>query len=305
MKLIIGTRASRLALWQSEHIAQRLRELHPGLEVGLLTLSTRGDRELEKALPEIGGKGLFTAELEAALERGEADLAVHSLKDLPTEPDPRFVLGAIPERASPLEALISRSGLRLNELPRGATVGTSSPRRAAQLRAARPDLRVEGLRGNVPTRIQKALDPDGPYDAILLALAGLERLGLQGQVTEILPPEVVLPAPAQGALAVQARAGDEAVLELLRPLDHRPTRRAVEAERAFLRTLGSGCSLPVGALAVEEGGLLRLRGRVLRPDGSQSITHILQGDDPERLGAALAKAVLAQGAAELLEGAWA
>ncbi|WP_036219726.1 hydroxymethylbilane synthase, partial [Calidithermus chliarophilus] len=186
-----------------------------------------------------------------------------------------------------------------------ATVGTSSPRRAAQLRAARPDLRIESLRGNVPTRIQKALDPGGPYDAILLALAGLERLGLQGQVSEILPPEVVLPAPAQGALAVQARAGDEAVLELLRPLDHPPTRRAVEAERAFLRTLGSGCSLPVGALAVEENGLLRLRGRVLRPDGSQSLTHALEGGDPEQLGAALAEALLAQGAAGLLEGAWA
>lgn len=305
MKLVIGTRGSRLALWQSEHVARRLRELHPGLEVELLTLSTRGDRELEKALPEIGGKGLFTAELEAALERGEADLAVHSLKDLPTEPDPRFTLGAVPERASPLEALISRGGARLAELPRGATVGTSSPRRAAQLRAARPDLRIESLRGNVPTRIQKALDPGGPYDAILLALAGLERLGLQGQVSEILPPEVVLPAPAQGALAVQARAGDEAVLELLRPLDHPPTRRAVEAERAFLRTLGSGCSLPVGALAVEENGLLRLRGRVLRPDGSQSLTHALEGGDPEQLGAALAEALLAQGAAGLLEGAWA
>lgn len=305
MKLVIGTRGSRLALWQSEHVARRLRELHPGLEVELLTLSTRGDRELEKALPEIGGKGLFTAELEAALLEGAADLAVHSLKDLPTEPDPRFTLGAVPERASPLEALVSRGGARLAELPRGTTVGTSSPRRAAQLRAARPDLRIESLRGNVPTRIQKALDPAGPYDAILLALAGLERLGLQGQVSEVLPPEVVLPAPAQGALAVQARAGDEAVLELLRPLDHPPTRRAVEAERAFLRTLGSGCSLPVGALAVEENGLLRLRGRVLRPDGSQSLTHALEGGDPEPLGAALAEALLAQGAAGLLEGAWA
>lgn len=301
-RVVIGTRQSRLALWQAEHIAARLRAFYPTLEVALRPLVTQGDRALDRPLPEIGGKGVFTAELEAALLAGEIDLAVHSLKDLPTAMAAEFTIGAVPERAAPFDALVSRANHTLDELPLGATVGTSSLRRAAQLRAIRPDLRTLSLRGNVPTRLEKLRRPDGPYDAIVLALAGLERLDLAAEVTEVLVPQVMLPAPAQGALAVQCRSGDEAVRALLAPLDHAPTRRAVQAERAFLSGLGSGCSLPVAALATSDEAGLRLTGRVCAPDGSQAIT--VEGaappDGAEELGHALAMQALSQGAAELL-----
>jgi len=270
-KVVIGTRKSRLADWQAEHVAAQLRTLHPKLEVSLRYVVTQGDRVTDKPLPEIGGKGLFTAELEAELSNGDIHLAVHSLKDLPTSLDPIFTIGAVPMRASPYDALLSRAGHRFADLPSGALIGTSSLRRVAQIKAARPDLHTAMLRGNVPTRIDKAYLPDSPYDAIVLAQAGLDRLGLADKITEILDPSLMLPAPAQGALGIQCRANDTDTLALLAPLDYLPTRIAVEAERAFLQALDSGCRLPVAALAQFDGNLLTMTGRVISPDGDQVI----------------------------------
>jgi hydroxymethylbilane synthase len=302
-RFIIGTRQSQLAVWQAEYIADRLRAFHPDLEVALQFFVTQGDRVLDKPLPQIGGKGLFTAELEAALRSGEVDLAVHSLKDLPTDIDPAFTIGAIPERASVHDVLISRAGLNFADLPHGATIGTSSLRRAAQLRAARPDIHIESLRGNVPTRVQKALATDGQYDAIVLAEAGLDRLNLRDPITETLPIDLMLPAPAQGALAVQCRADDADTLHALRPLNHAETRAAIEAERAFLNALDSGCRLPVAALARGNGGNVHLTGRVISLDGSQMIT--VEGtaavSEAVQLGRNLAAQALERGAGVLLD----
>ncbi len=312
--LVIGTRQSRLAVWQAEYVAARLRALYPHLTITLRFIVTHGDRTLDKPLPEIGGKGVFTAELEAALAKADIHLAVHSLKDLPTMSDPAFTLGAIPERASPYDALISGSGARLADLPAGAVIGTSSLRRVAQIKASRPDMQTAMLRGNVPTRIDKALGVDSIYDAIILARAGLERLGLESHLTETLNPEIMLPAPAQGALAVQCRADDSETLNLLSLLDHPPTRLAVEAERAFLQALDSGCRLPVAALAQfrqvdglnsPNGAILHLTGRVIALDGAQTITIQMQANVPDRqsaeaLGMKAAQAAINQGADGLL-----
>ncbi len=265
--LRIGTRRSALALWQAEHVRMLLMESWPHLNVELVPFTTRGDRELGKALPEIGGKGLFTAELEAALREGRIDLAVHSLKDLPTEMPDGLTLAAIPKRADPHDVLISRHGLPLSELPLEPIIGTSSNRRAAQVLLARPDARIQPLRGNVDTRVRKALNPNGPYDAVLLALAGLKRLGLEGKATEVLPFDVMLPAPGQGALGIQCRARDERVLGLLRPLDDAETRAAVVAERAFLEGLGGGCAMPVAALGRVQGRKVFLQGLYVTADG--------------------------------------
>ncbi|HVO42316.1 MAG TPA: hydroxymethylbilane synthase [Aggregatilineales bacterium] len=271
-RLIIGTRGSRLAVWQAEYVARRLQAIEPSMDVSLKYFDTQGDRVQDRPIPQIGAKGLFTQELEEALRIGAVDLAVHSLKDLPTELSPQFVIGAVPERASVHDVLISRSGCTLDELPIGAAVGTSSLRRTAQLKSARPDLNILPLRGNVPARIEKALAGDGPYEAVVLAEAGLERLGLAGSITELLPTDVMLPAPAQGALAVQGRADDRAVLALVARLDHDETRLEVEAERAFLNRLDAGCRLPVAALARWDGASLRLISRVSSLDGTQVIT---------------------------------
>lgn len=307
-RLVIGTRQSKLAVWQAEFIADALRKLYGGLDVSLKFFETHGDLALDKPLPEIGGKGVFTAELESALLSREIDLAVHSLKDLPTDMDSRFAIAAIPERALPFDVLISRDGLSLAALPNGATVGTSSLRRGAQIKAFRPDLQTQSLRGNVPTRIAKAQAADSAYDAIVVAAAGLDRLGMEDAITEILAPEVMLPAPAQGALAVQCLSDEGELLEALSPLDHTATRLAVTAERSFLNALDSGCRLPVAALAWLDGESLSLTGRVASLDGSQVITHWrmapLSGDDGYQaavtLGADLAQMALVEGAAELL-----
>ncbi len=305
-RIVIGTRQSQLAIWQAEYVADRLRVLYPVAEVSLQFFVTHGDRVLDKPLPEIGGKGVFTAELEQALLSGAIDLAVHSLKDLPTDTDSRFTLGAIPERASPFDCLISRSGQALMNLPRGATIGTSSLRRVAQVKAARPDLKTVSLRGNVPTRISKARSADGPYDAAILAHAGLDRLNMADEITEILAPEIMLPAPAQGALAIECRADDTQIQKLLSRLDHAETRLAVEAERAFLNALDSGCRLPVAAWATIDAPILHLIGRVASLDGSQVITvrDEVSPADQERavaLGKQLAEAAYAQGAGDLLD----
>jgi hydroxymethylbilane synthase len=279
-----------------------IQEAQSDIEVSVEAFSTKGDRILDTPLPLIGGKGLFTAELESALRRGRIDAAVHSLKDLPTEAPAGLALGAIPARANPADALVSRSGLTLGRLPLGATVGTSSRRRAAQLLNARPDLRIVDIRGNVPTRIRKALDPEGPYDAAVLAYAGLQRLQRLDVISQVLPLALMLPAPGQGALAVQCR-DEVSSLGLLAALDHQPTRAAVTAERSFLAGLGGGCAVPIAAYAHLEGGELLLQGRVAALDGSRQID--VDGRAPaaeaQVLGGRLAGEALALGAARLLE----
>src|SRR5690242_17393930 len=255
----LGTRGSKLARWQTDHVREALLRAWPALEAQTRIITTQGDRTLDQPLPAIGGKGVFTAELEEALLRGEIDLAVHSLKDLPTTQTPGLTIGAILERADPRDALISREGHTLATLPQGATVGTSSSRRRAQLLHIRPDLHIRDLRGNVDTRIAKALDPDGPYDAIVLALAGVQRLGRAEVVGEMISLETLLPAPGQGALAVQCR-DDEESRALLASLNQAPTALHVTAERAFLAGLGGGCAVPVAAYAWTEGERLHLHG---------------------------------------------
>jgi hydroxymethylbilane synthase len=300
----IGTRGSALARWQTDNVAERLRAAWPGLDVQLTVMTTHGDRVLDTPLPLIGGKGVFTAELEAALRDHTVDFAVHSLKDLPTENPPGLTVGATPERADPRDTLISRAGYTLDTLPHGATIGTSSRRRAAQLLSRRPDLKMADIRGNVDTRIRKALDPDGPYDAILLAAAGLERLGLAGHVSQYLPLDVMLPAPGQASMAVQCRDEAES-LTMLAPVNHLPTALAITAERAFLAGLGGGCSLPIAAFAAVTDGEIHLRGRVNAPDGSEQVDVEARGaatlPDAHALGVELASAALARGVGTILE----
>jgi hydroxymethylbilane synthase len=305
----IGTRSSPLALWQAEHVRQLLARRRPDLEFEIVKITTSGDRMLDTPLPAIGGKGVFTAELEQGLRERSIDLAVHSLKDLPTAPTPGLAIGAVIARADPADALISRGGHSLDSLPRGARVGTSSSRRAAQLLSARPDLQLIDLRGNAGTRLRKALDPSGPYDAILAALAGLDRLGRTEVVSEVFSEEVMLPAPGQGAIAVQCRDEAES-FALLRDIAHAPTDLETTAERAFLEGLGGGCAVPVAARArLGDDGRLHLKGRVLSPDGSKRVDVQADGqvfpDAGGRqtaydLGRRLAEQALAQGAAELL-----
>jgi hydroxymethylbilane synthase len=292
--LTIGTRGSTLARWQTDWVQTQLVAAWPELRCELRLFQTSGDKILNKPLPEIGGKGLFTEELEIALRCGEIDLAVHSLKDLPIDDAPGLTLDAIGEREDPRDVLISRQYHTLAQLSLGARVGTSSLRRSAQLLAARPDLQILSLRGNVDTRLRKAMQ--GEYDAIVLAAAGVLRLGFASHIAEYLSFDVMLPAPGQGAVAVQCRADDHHTIDLLRPIDHTPTRSAVTAERAFLQGLGGGCSAPVAAHAQEN----RLVGLVASKDGTHVIRVSGEGDDPIALGHELAQQALAQGAQELL-----
>jgi hydroxymethylbilane synthase len=305
----LGTRGSELARWQTEYIKTRLEQAWPDKRFEIEIITTRGDVVLDTPLPLIGGKGVFTAELESALREGTIDFAVHSLKDLPTEEPPGLTIGATPERASVHDVLISRGGQGLDALPAGASVGTSSRRRAAQILHRRPDLNMIDIRGNVPTRIAKALDPNGPYDALVLARAGLERLNLLENVTEELSLDVMLPAPGQGALAVQCRDEVESLV-LLQPLNHAATRAAVTVERAFLEGLGGGCSTPVAAYAYMERGQLRLRGRVIGDDGRSLVevlgmANIREPSSPallaRQLGLDMAQRALKQGAGDLLK----
>jgi hydroxymethylbilane synthase len=301
----IGARGSALSLRQAGEIAARLRAVWPDLGVEVVVIATTGDRVLEMPLPLLGGKGVFTEELEAALLDGRMDLAVHSLKDLPTRYAGGLVVGAVPERASVGDVLVSRAGLGLAALPTGATVGTSSPRRSAQLLHARPDLRARSIRGNVDTRLRKALDPAGDYDAVILARAGLERLDRLGVVTEELPLDVVLPAPGQGALAVQCR-DDPAVKEILAPIHHAESALATVAERAFLAGLGGGCSAPVAAYGRFESGELRIDGRVSTTDGRYQVDvrwtgSCLDEATATHAGLLLARQALDAGVAPFLE----
>ncbi len=296
--LTLGSRPSKLARWQTDYVVGLLQSTWPGLACQVVTLVTEGDKKLERPLPEIGGKGVFTAELEAALLAGEIDLAVHSLKDLPVVESPGLCIGAISPRGDGHDVLVSASGKKLAELPQGARVGTSSLRRSAQLLAARPDLAVLPLRGNVDTRLRKALE--GGYDAIVLAAAGIERLGLAQYVTEYLPFEVMLPAPGQGALAMQCRSGDIETQHLLAVIHDLPTARAVAAERAFLFALGAGCSAPVGAYATAQDGGLEMQAMVASTDGRHVVRLAGKGEDSLLLGQELARQALGKGAGELL-----
>ena len=301
--ITFGSRGSALARRQTALVAEMLQKTSPQVITRTVILSTQGDRELTKALPQIGGKGLFTAELEAALRRGEIDLAVHSLKDLPVEETPDLIIGAILPREEPGDVLISRAGYTLAALPPRASVGSSSLRRAAQLRIIQPELQILPLRGNIDTRLAKALAEDGAYDAIVLAAAGLNRLGLERHISQYIPYELMLPAPGQGAIAVQCRANDRAILDQLAQIDHFPTRQAVLAERSFLSALGAGCSLPVAALGRVEGDALTLQGLVASLDGRQVVRVNQQGlaNQPEPAGRELAQKALAHGAQAILE----
>ncbi|MFT4604775.1 MAG: hydroxymethylbilane synthase [Rhodothermales bacterium] len=293
-----GTRTSRLAVWQTDHVLAGLTAAWPSLRVEATPFNTKGDQILDTPLPEIGGKGLFTAELESAIRAGAIDMAVHSLKDLPTSSPPGIVVASVLNRAEPLDALVSRNGQGLMDLPPGAVVGTSSTRRAAQVLKHRPDLQIRSIRGNVPTRLQKVMD--GLYDASILAVAGLVRLGLGEAITERFRPEVMLPAPGQGAIGVQCREDDRELRGVLAAIEDDEARSTTTAERAFLAGLQAGCSSPVGAYARLAGDVLRLEGIVLSLDGRKEIQVRGEGRDPAALGKSLAAEALARGAAGLI-----
>lgn len=299
--LKIATRQSPLALWQAEHIRARLQELHADLQVELVTFVTQGDKILDTPLAKIGGKGLFVKELEAALLDGRADLAVHSMKDVPMALPEGLSLAVICEREDPLDAFVSNSYTSFDELPQGAKVGTSSLRRKSQILKARPDLEIIDLRGNVGTRLSK-LDA-GNYDAIILASAGLKRLGLADRIRHTLKPAVSLPAVGQGALGLECRDRDQAVLDLILPLLHAETDACVRAERAFNAYLEGGCQVPIAGYATLQDGKIAIEGRVGSVDGATLLKAELQGDvnQAEQLGVALAQNLLAQGAGDLLK----
>ena len=304
--LRIATRKSQLALWQAEHVRERLLAEHPGLRVELLPLSTQGDRILDVPLAKIGGKGLFVKELETAMLEGRADLAVHSMKDVPMEFPPELGLGAILAREDPLDAFVSNAYATLDALPEGARGGTSSLRRQCQLRALRPDLRILDLRGNVNTRLRK-LD-DGEYDAIVLASAGLLRLGMAGRIRAHIPATVSLPAVGQGAIGIEIRNDDAALRALLAPLDDADCGDCVRAERAMNRALQGGCQVPIAGFAVIDGaGELWLRGLVGSNDGTRTVRAEARGPraEAERIGAGLGATLLAQGADAILRELWA
>ncbi len=300
-RLRIATRQSALALWQAEHVASRLRAAHPGMDIVLVPMTTRGDQVLDRPLSEIGGKGLFLKELEVAMLEDRADIAVHSLKDVPMDMEPGFAIGAVLERADAADAFISNAYARLDELPVGARVGTSSLRRQAQLRALRPDLELRDLRGNVNTRLAK-LDA-GKYDAIVLACAGLERLGMGDRIRSRLVAPDWLPAVAQGAIAIEQRSGDQRVTDLVAVLDDANTRRCVECERAMNRRLHGSCNVPIAGYCIETEGGLVLYGLVGDSDNGQLVraeVEITGRDRGIELGEQVASLLLERGAAEIL-----
>ena len=299
-KLVIATRRSRLALWQAEHIAARLRELHAQLHVQLLPMTTRGDELLDRRLDSAGGKGLFVKELENAIAEGRADLAVHSMKDVPADMPDGFALAAITAREDPRDAFVSARYKTLGEMPAGATVGTSSLRRQSQIGERHPALQVRLLRGNVETRLAK-LDR-GEYDAAVLAVAGLKRLGLGARIAAALSPDEMLPAPGQGALGIECAAGRAEIAALIAPLGDNVTTVCVRAERAVSRALGGSCSLPLAAYAELNGGRLRLRALVASADGKRVIRTEMEGSaaDPQGLGIRAAGDLRSRGADEVL-----
>jgi hydroxymethylbilane synthase len=299
-KLVIGTRGSALARWQSEHIAAALRAAHPGLEVTLEIIVTEGDRFQTGPLIEVGGKGVWVKDIEVALAEGRVDLAVHSLKDVPAELATGLALVAIPPRADARDALVSRTGADLASLPAGATIGTSSLRRVCQLKARRPDVNIELLRGNVDTRLRKVAE--GVVDAAVLACAGLDRLGYADRISERLEPAVMLPAIGQGALALEGRAHDQRIRALTLPLSDRQAELTVAAERALLAGLGGSCRTPLGGQAIITGDRMQVTGLVGRPDGSEMLRESVEGPatDALALGSDLAARLRARGADKIL-----
>lgn len=297
-KLVIATRESRLALWQAEHVKALLEQR--GHEVSLLGMTTKGDQILDRSLSKVGGKGLFVKELETALEQGQADLAVHSLKDVPMDLPEGFALACVMEREDPRDAFVSPRYACVDDLPQGAIVGTSSLRRVVLLQSLRPDLRIEPLRGNLDTRLRK-LD-EGNYDGIVLAAAGLKRLGLGPRIRQVFEPEQMLPAAGQGALGIEVRAGRQDVIDALAPLAHQTTWLAVAAERAVSRAMGGSCSMPLAAYATVAGEYLQLRAAWGDPDGkvplvrAQSAAAIADLDSAARLGTGVAAQLRAGGA---------
>jgi len=299
-RVVIATRESALALWQAKHIQARLAELYPRLPVTLLGMTTEGDRTLGASLAKIGGKGLFVKELEEAMREGRADIAVHSLKDVPMNLPEDFALAAVPARADPRDALVSNRYPSLAALPRRARVGTSSLRRESQLRAKFPHLAIEPLRGNVQTRLRK-LD-EGQYDAVILAAAGLKRLGLEERIAAILAPEELLPAVGQGALGIECLAARADIIAMLAPLNDGATLACVSAERALSRALAGSCNVPIAGFAENSGDQLRLRAYVGAPDGTRHVRGDREGaaSEAEALGAALAEDLRARGATAIL-----
>ena len=300
MTVRLGTRSSKLALWQTAFVAQRLQAVQPGIDCQVVHISTHGDENQDRPLPEIGGKGLFTEKIEESLRAHQIDAAVHSLKDLPVDESPGLAIAAVLGREEPRDVVVSRDGRGLSALPAGAVIGTSSTRREAQLRALRPDLTVKPIRGNVETRIAKV--DAGHYDATVIAGAGVMRLGLAHRVNEWLGMDRCMPAPGQGALAVQCRADDKDLLGLLALVDDSVLRSATDAEREFLRCLGGGCAAPVAAYAIvqEHGGGVSLKGRVISLDGRQAIDVEGEGNDPRALARRLADEAMSAGAGRVL-----
>lgn len=300
MKIRIATRKSALALWQAEHVADALNARPEVDSVDLVPLSTRGDEILDKSLQKIGGKGLFIKELEVAMQVGEADIAVHSMKDVPADMPDGFCIAAVLERANHADAFVGRDGCVLDTLPEGARIGSSSLRRQAQLKLMRPDLKIEPLRGNVNTRLSK-LD-NGDFDAIILAAAGLERLGLQHYISQQFTPEEMLPAAAQGVIGIECLENNTELRAVLEHLNHAPTGQTTAAERAIAKTLDASCQSPVATHAVIDGSAMTVTALVAMPDGSESIRDSVQGPavEAEHLGVELANRLLASGAGELL-----
>lgn len=299
-KLVIASRESALAMWQAEHIKARLQALYPETEVTILGMTTTGDQILDSPLARIGGKGLFVKELEQALADGRADLAVHSMKDVPMHLPPGFALAAIGEREDPRDAFVSNNYPNLESLPAGSIIGTSSLRRQSQLQARFPALKVESLRGNLQTRLRK-LD-EGQYAAIILAAAGLKRLGLEDRIREAIDPELSIPAVGQGALGIEINAERHDLLDILAPLNHAETAACVEAERGMSRALAGSCQVPLGAFAQQQGDTLHMTGFVASIDGKELLRESAQGraNQPEALGQALAAQLVARGADRIL-----
>ncbi|PWK15824.1 hydroxymethylbilane synthase [Tumebacillus permanentifrigoris] len=297
-RIVVGTRKSPLALTQTNWVLDQLKKHHPDLEIGMEQIVTKGDRILDVTLSKVGGKGLFTKELEQAMYDGTVDFAVHSLKDMPNEMPEGLMIVAITHREDPRDVLISRGGVLFADLPLGAKVGTSSLRRAAQLRAARPDLEIVSLRGNINTRLAKLEEQE--LDAIVLAAAGLERMGWSDKITERLSPELCIPAVGQGALAIECRSKDADVRELLSVLEDPATRRIITAERTVLGKLNGGCQIPIGAFAELEGDELRLTGIVGSADGAILLRETATGHDPVELGNLIATRLIEQGAGAIL-----
>lgn len=296
MKIRIATRRSRLALWQANFVAALLEQAQPGLTTTLVPLSTKGDEILDVSLAKIGGKGLFIKELERAMLADEADIAVHSMKDLPADLPDGFCIGAVIERHDPRDALV---GASLKKLPPGAKIGTSSLRRAAQIAHHRSDLNMVPIRGNVDTRLEKLRQ--GQFDAIVLAASGLQRLELDDSIDELLDPMICLPAIGQGAIGVECRAGDNEVLELVAKIQHSETRLAVDAEREMNRTLGGSCVSPIAGYAVVNNEEVTLRGVVARVDGSDLVSVLASGNDPVTVGRQAAALLERHGAREILD----